>query len=89
MEALIALILLFLPALIYFIRSPYKPSNADILATIIGVWLALVVLLYLGKFFFSKKESYWLALFGWIGMSIYAWKVSGKERVRRRKKNEK
>ena len=47
MEAVVAVALLFLPAIIYFVRSPHRASNADVLGSLLGIWLGLTILIYL------------------------------------------
>ena len=83
MEALLAVCLLFLPAIIYFVRSPFRPSNADVLASLLGIWLAVTVVIYLGNWIFPRRGGYWAAAIGWLALCVYSWHVSGAERSRR------
>lgn len=73
--------LVFLPALIYFIRSPFRPSHADILGALVGIWIGLTVLIYLGNWLFPRQGGYWAASIGWIAMCAYAWRNSNAERA--------
>lgn len=71
MNHVIGIALSFLPVLIYFVRSPFRPSNADVLIALLGVIIGLAVLS-----FFSP----WVLVAGWAAMCVYAWHVAGKER---------
>ena len=80
MDALLALALLFLPAIIYFVRSPYRPSNADVLTSLLGIWIGLTVLIYVGNWILAGVGGYWAAGIGWLFLCGYSWRVSGIEK---------
>ena len=79
MEALVAVALLFLPAIVYFVRSPYKPQNADVLGYLLSIFLLLTILFYIGNWLFPKTGGNWFAVIGWLIMCINAWLQSGHE----------
>ncbi|NMG31271.1 hypothetical protein [Aromatoleum evansii] len=87
MEAVIAIALLFLPVIIYFTRSPSRPSNADVLSALLGIWLGLTTLIYLGNLFAPKIGGYWFAGLGWVGMLAYAWIETGDKKAKNGKRN--
>lgn len=87
MEALIVVALIFLPAIIYFTRSPRRPNNADVLGALLGIWLGSTVLMYVGNWLVPKSGGYWFAGLGWIAMLAYAWKESSDEKAKTAKRN--
>lgn len=74
MNHVIGIVLSLLPVLIYFVRSPYRPSNADVLIGLLGVIIGLAVLSFFGP---------WILVAGWVAMCAYAWHVAEKERKKR------
>ena len=87
MEALIAVALMFLPAIIYFVRSPIRPDQIDVLIALLGIFLGLALIIYLGNFLFPPRQGYWIAFAGWILMCVYSWNISGKEREEKSSKS--
>jgi len=82
MEALLVVGVLLLPAIIYFVRSPLRPSNGYVLMTLVGMWIALSVAIFLGDWFFPGRGGPWAAVIAWIAMCIYAWKNASEEQAR-------
>jgi len=74
MNHVIGIAACLLPVLIYFFRSPFRPSNADVLIALLGTIIGLAVLSFFGT---------WILVVGWVAMCAYAWHIAEKERKNR------
>lgn len=89
MEALLSVTLVFLPAIIYFTRSPYRPTHGDVLASLLGIWLGLVIVIQVGTWLLSERGAFWAGAVIWAAMCIYAWTVADAERNHRSERTHK
>jgi len=83
--AIFVMALMFLPAILFFVRSPGKPDNGDVLMALVGISVTLTILAYLGNWLLPKNGGYWIAALGWLLMLAYAWTESGRRRADRKR----
>lgn len=87
MDALVAIVLIFLPVIIYFVRSPFRHSHGDILVALLAIWIGFTVLIYLENWLFSGQGGYWAVSVGWVAMCAYAWCNANGERSQYDRRN--
>lgn len=83
MEAAVALGIIFLPAILYLSRTPYKQDKSEVLMMIVGCVIGISLLGHLGNFIWPQAGGPAFALAGWIAMLAYAWKQSSSEQGKR------
>jgi hypothetical protein len=80
MEAAVAVAIIFLPAIIYLVRTPHRLDHADVAMSLLAVWLGLTIATHLLKWLLSDTAALWSLGLVSLAMVIYAWVVTSKDR---------
>lgn len=83
MDAVIVVVLMLLPAIIYLVRIPHKPDHATVLGAFMAVLVGGMLLSALAYIFPPQNQMAAggiLLGIGWIGGCAYAWRLTDKER---------